>query len=138
MVEHLMIEYLNPHNLPFENYGLSPGVATNGFVFAAGMAIDFEKVGRDPRAITIADETRLCMDEIEAILHVAGCSLRDIVKSTCYLSDDSYRMEFLKAYTEALYPGPYPARCTFVVGIALGCRIEIDVIAVRPSRVGNE
>lgn len=128
-----MTQYLNPRNSPYPQYGLNPGVATNGYVFAGGMALDLHTLKRLPEADTIANETKLCLQEIEEILHAAGCTLRDVVKTTCYLSDDSYRAEFWKAYTEVFAPGPYPARCTFVVGIAAGCRVEIDAIAVRPK-----
>lgn len=129
-----MTQYLNPRNSPYPQYGLNPGVATNGYVFAGGMALDLHTLERLPGADTIANETKLCLKEIEEILEAAGCTLRDVVKTTCYLSDDSYRAEFWKAYTEVFAPGPYPARCTFVVGIAAGCRVEIDAIAVRPQR----
>ena len=128
------IQYLNPRNDPYEKYGLNPGAVANGFVFAGGMALDLNTLKRLPEAVTIADETRLALKEIEDVIAAAGCSLRDIVKVTCYLSDDSYRREFWEAYTEVMGPGPYPARCTFVVGIAGDCRVEIDAIAVVPEK----
>lgn len=128
-----MTKFLNPENLPYPNFGLNPGVATNGYVFAGGMALDLHKLERLAEADTIAAETKLCLKEIEGILKAAGCTLRDVVKTTCYLSDDAYRAEFWQAYTEVFAPGPYPARCTFVVGIAGDCRVEIDAIAVRPQ-----
>ncbi|HTW87335.1 MAG TPA: RidA family protein [Candidatus Binataceae bacterium] len=128
-----MTRFLNPMNLPYPRYGLSPGVATNGFVFAGGMALDLNTLKRLPEADTIANETRLCLKEIEGILAEAGCTMRDIVKTTCYLSDNAYRREFWEAYTAVFTPGPYPARCTFVVGIAGDCRVEIDAIAVQPK-----
>ncbi len=128
-----MTKFLNPMNLPYPKYGLNPGVATNGYVFAGGMALDLYKLERLPEADTIAAETKLCLKEIEGILEAAGCTLRDVVKTTCYLSDDAYRAEFWQAYTEVFAPGPYPARCTFVVGIAGDCRVEIEAIAVRPQ-----
>jgi len=128
-----MTTFLNPWNLPYPKYGLNPGVATNGYVFAGGMALDLYTLKRLPEADTIGAETKLCLKEIEAILQAAGCTMRDVVKTTCYLSDDAYRAEFWQAYTEVFAPGPYPARCTFVVGIAGDCRVEIDAIAVRPK-----
>jgi 2-iminobutanoate/2-iminopropanoate deaminase len=125
-------EYLNPWNLPYPRYGMTPGVATKDYVFAGGMALDLETLRRKDEADTVAAETRIALEEIRAILEEAGCGLKDVVKTTCYLSDDSYRKEFWEAYTEAFAPGPFPARTTFVVGIAGGCRVEIDAIAARP------
>jgi len=128
-----MPTYLNPRNTPFEQYGLSPGAAANGMVFAGGMALDTDTLQRRSDAVTIADETRLCLEEIEEIIEAAGCTRRDIVKVTAYLSDDSYRGEFWGAFKEFFDPGPYPARCTFVVGIAGGCRVELDAVAAQPQ-----
>lgn len=127
-----MTEYLNPDNLLYPSYGMNPGVATKDYVFAGGMAMDLETLRRKPEADTIAEETKIALAEIESVLAAAGCTLRDVVKTTCYLSDDSYRKEFWEAYTEVFAPGPYPARTTFVVGIAGDCRVEIDAIAARP------
>ena len=129
-----MTEYLNPNDLPYPRYGMNLGVATDDFVFAGGMALDLHTLQRLPAAVTIADETRLALKEVGEVLAAAGCTLRDIVKTTCYLSDDSYRREFFETYTEVFAPGPFPARATFVVGIAGGCRVEIEAIALRPKR----
>ncbi|MFD2472034.1 RidA family protein [Amycolatopsis silviterrae] len=128
-----MPEYLNPENLPYPRYGMNPGVATRDLVFAGGMALDLETLRRKDEAKSIADETRIALDEIKGVLEAAGCGLSDIVKTTCYLADDSCRKEFWEAYTEVFAPGPFPARATFVVGIAGGCRVEIEAIAVLPG-----
>ncbi|MFA3877976.1 RidA family protein [Streptomyces sp. MMCC 100] len=128
-----MTEYLNPGDLPYPRYGMTPGVATKDLVFAGGMALDLDTLRRKKEADTVAEETRIALEEIRGILEAAGCGLRDIVKTTCYLSDDAYRKEFWKAYTEVFAPGPFPARSTFVAGIAGDCRVEIDAIALRPE-----
>lgn len=130
----MAITYLNPRNDPYEQFGLNPGAAANGMVFAGGMALDLQTLKRLPEAVTIADETRLALKEVEDVLAGAGCTLKDIVKITCYLSDNAYRQEFWQAYTEAMGPGPYPARTTFVVGIAGDCRVELDAVAVIPHK----
>lgn len=127
-----MPEYLNPWNLPYPDVGMNPGVATRDFVFAGGMAFDFETMARRADADSIAAETRLSLEELQAVLEAGGCTMRDIVKMTCYLGDDAYRPEFWTAYKEFLGEGPYPARVTYSVGIAGGCRVELDAIAVRP------
>lgn len=125
--------FLNPRNAPFPEYGLNPGAAANGFVFAGGMAFDFDTMQRRADAGTVANETLLCLEEIEEIIETAGCTRRDIVKVTAYLSDDAYRGEFWQAFRDFFAPGPFPARCTFVVGIAGGCRVELDAVAVQPK-----
>ncbi|MDT0203045.1 RidA family protein [Nocardioides sp. AE5] len=128
-----MTEYLNPWNLPYPEFGMNPGVATKDFVFAGGMALDFDTITRRADADSVATETRMCLEEVQAILEAAGCTIKDIVKMTCYLSDNAHRQEFWTAYKDFMGDGPYPARVTYAVGIAGGCRVELDAIAVRPK-----
>ncbi|MGE2716433.1 RidA family protein [Mycolicibacterium litorale] len=128
-----MIEYINPEDDHYTPFGLSAGAATRDFVFAAGMALDVKTMGLMPGAETIAGETRICIEDIESSLAQVGCTLKDVVKTTCYLADDSYRQEFWAAYKEKFDGPPYPARTTLVVGIAGASRVEIDVVARRPQ-----
>ncbi|MEU1999851.1 RidA family protein [Rhodococcus sp. NPDC019627] len=126
-----MTQYINPNDGLYPKFGMNPGVATRDFVFAGGMALDLDTLQRKAEADTIANETKIALQEIKVILAEAGCTLEDVVKTTCYLSDDSYRKEFWQAYTDEFGEGPYPARTTVVVGIAGDCRVEIDTIARR-------
>jgi 2-iminobutanoate/2-iminopropanoate deaminase len=127
-----MPRFLNPSDQPdFRPFGLSLGAETDPYVFAAGMACDTENATRMKEAVTIADETRICLEMVDAVLRQAGCTLKDVVKTTCYLHDRHYYPEFVAAYREFFGDGPYPARCTFYVGIGADCRVEIDAIAVR-------
>src|ERR1700722_8876798 len=58
---------------------------TGPFVYASSLAIDVEKMQRLPDADTIADETRIVLERISARLQRAGLTLRDVVKTTCYI-----------------------------------------------------
>lgn len=125
-----MTRFLNSPELGPSATGVSAGAATEPLVFAAALAIDLETMKRVAEADTIANETRVCLRRLEGILREAGCTLRDIAKTTCYLSDEAYRSEFIDAYKEVFEPGPYPARCSFVLGLAGDCRVQIEAIAV--------
>jgi 2-iminobutanoate/2-iminopropanoate deaminase len=114
--------------------GASAGAVAGGYVFAAGMAIDWNSLQRSRGAETVADEVRMCLAEIEAILGRAGCTLRDVVKTRCFISDEAHRPEFTAAYRAVFEPGPYPARATMVAGLQAECRIQIDAIAVIPAK----
>ncbi|MFH5210102.1 RidA family protein [Antrihabitans sp. NCIMB 15449] len=129
-----MIDYLNPPEIgDFAGVGLSSGTATDVLVYAAGLALDPATMRRRDDATTIADETRICLANIDTILAEAGVSLREVVKTTCYLRDDAYRGEFIEAYRAAFGEGPYPARSTFVLGVASDLRVQIEAVAVRST-----
>lgn len=129
-----MTQYLNPAAIgDYSSVGLSSGTATETLAFATGLAMDPVTLTRRSDAVTIADEVRIAFENIDLILGEAGLSRRDVVKTTCYLRHDEHRSEFIPAFKTAFGDGPYPARCTFVVGLASDIRVQIDVIAVRPE-----
>ncbi|MEU6561621.1 RidA family protein [Nocardia nova] len=129
-----MIDYLNPAELgDYSASGLSSGTASDTFVYAAGLAMDPATMRRRADAGTVAEETRICLRNIAVILAETGLGLADVVKTTCYLRDETCRGEFIEAYKDVFGAGPYPARCTFVLGIASDLRVQIEAVAVRPD-----
>ncbi|MBV6761647.1 RidA family protein [Rhodococcus opacus] len=129
-----MSRFINGEGSDLAQYGLSTGAVAGGLVFAAAMALDSTTMSRDDAAASIADETRICLELLENALKEGGCTLGDIVKINCYLSEDSYRSEFWQTYDEIFAPiGNHAVRITQVVGVACGCRVELDAIAVAPN-----
>ncbi|MFT4085423.1 MAG: RidA family protein [Nocardioides sp.] len=127
-----MTTFLNEPGSEIAAYGLSSGAIAGDLVFAAAMALDGETMRRQAEAASVEDETRICIDQLKELFGQAGCGLEDIVKINCYLSDDSYRAEFWKTYDEVFADvDSHEVRLTQVVGIACGCRVELDAIAVR-------
>ncbi|WP_449281523.1 RidA family protein [Leucobacter sp.] len=116
-------------------YGLSSAAVAGGLVFAASMALDGETMQREARAVTIEDETRLCLQYLDEVLKTAGTTgLGSIVKINCYLADDADRAEFWRTYDEVFQAHSQKhVRITQVVGIACGCRVELDAVAVAPE-----
>lgn len=114
-----------------DSYPLSQGVETETMVFANGMAFDNNSRTRMAEAVTIADETRIVLDALQAILADAGSSLADVVKTTVYLSEREYYDEMNQVYKQYWEPGQFPTRATVYVGIGSQCRVEIDVVAVK-------
>jgi 2-iminobutanoate/2-iminopropanoate deaminase len=117
-----------------DKLGLGGIALVENLVFTGGMAIDLRTLKRPDDAETIADETRLCFDGIEQNLAEVGCTLRDIVKITCYVEDADDRAEMEQMVTEVFAPGPCPKRITIVAGIGGNCRVEFEVLAVRPGQ----
>ena len=71
------------------------------------------------------------MRNIGAILQEAGYDFKDVVKSTCLLSDmDNFAS--MNAVYGKYYPENPPARAAYgVVKLPLGALIEIETIAAR-------
>jgi 2-iminobutanoate/2-iminopropanoate deaminase len=126
--------HLNLEGSDIQQYGLSGGAVAGDLVFAGAMALDSETMRRSAEAGTIAEETLICIQDLKATLQLGGASLEDLVKVNCYLSEDEYRTEFWATWDAHFADiGCSPVRLTQVVGIACGCRVELDGIAVRPS-----
>ncbi|MBR9915418.1 MAG: RidA family protein [Algicola sp.] len=104
-------------------------VEANGFLFLAG------QVGMDHKTRTlvkggISAETRQCIENINSVLKHHGSSLDKVVKCTVILKDIEDFKSFNEIY-ETYFPNK-PVRTTFAAsGLAVGARIEIDVIAVQ-------
>jgi 2-iminobutanoate/2-iminopropanoate deaminase len=120
-----------------DSYPLSQGVETETMVFANGMAFDNATRTRMASAVTIADETTIVMDAVAAMLADAGCTMRDVVKTTVYLSERAFYDEMNSVYRRYWQPGDFPTRATIYVGIGSECRVEIDVVAVKNSAQGS-
>lgn len=114
-----------------DSYPLSQGIETETMVFANGMAFDNKTRTRMAEAVSIADETRIVLDCLVAVLADAGATMADVVKTTVYLSEREYYDEMNSVYKQYWAPGQFPTRATVYVGIGSQCRVEIDVVAVK-------
>jgi 2-iminobutanoate/2-iminopropanoate deaminase len=107
----------------------SQAIATDDFVFCAG------QLGTDPATGEMADgveaQAERALRNLEAVLDAAGCTLADVVKTTCFLADINDFNAFNAVYTRFM-TDPAPARSTFqVAALPKGGRVEIEAIAVR-------
>jgi len=111
--------------LPF-----SPVVEANGLVFLAGQIGDVPGTpGPVPGGIQA--ETRQMLENVGRLLRAVGLDYPDVVKATVYLQDFDDFPEMNKIYRE-YFPTEPPTRATVEVSrLALGCRIEIEVMAAR-------
>jgi len=79
----------------------------------------------------VSEQTEQVLRNIGAILEEAGYSYRDVVKSTCFLTDMANFTEMNEVYA-GFYTNEQPARAAFAVkGLPLGAMIEIETIAVK-------
>ena len=82
----------------------------------------------------IGPETRQTLANLQAILREAGADLPDVAKVSVYLTDMAEFGEMNRVYSEFFPPDPPPpARITLqVAGLALGAKVEIELVAMRP------
>ena len=120
-------------NLPGLEQGALPFskvVEANGLVFLAGQIGD-ALGSTGPVAGGIEAETRATLENVRRLLGIVGLGLSDVVKCTVYLVDFDEFAAMNGVYRE-FFPTEPPARVTSEVSrLALGSRIEIDVIAAR-------
>ena len=111
----------------------SQAIATDDLVFCSG------QVGLDPAtgelvAGGVEAQAERVIRNLEAVLDAAGCTLADVVKTTCFLADINDFAKFNAVYAP-FWPDPPPARSTFgVAALPRGAQVEIEAIAVRSSR----
>ena len=72
----------------------------------------------------------MTLEHIQKVLGEAGCSMDDVVKSTCHLANIDDFGGFNDVYS-AFFSGVRPARTT-VQSVLLGILVEIDVVAKKP------
>lgn len=106
----------------------SQAVIAGGFIFISG------QIPIDPRTgniagETIEEQTRMVMQNIEAILGASGSTWGNLIKTTIYMTDIKSFSGMNRVYEEFLEP-PYPARATIGVNnLPKGVKIEIDAVA---------
>lgn len=108
----------------------SQAVEVNGMLFVSG------QVPLNPDTMKVAEggikeQTLQVMKNIGAILDAAGYSYKDVVKSTCLLSDMANFAAMNEVYG-SFYTENQPARAAYAVkDLPLGVLIEIETIAAK-------
>ncbi len=108
----------------------SQGVETDGLVFVSGQLPLDPITGKFPEG-GVAELTHQSLDNISAILYEAGLTMRNVVKTTVFLTNLKDFDEMNKAY--ASYFGDVaPARSAVEVkALPKGARLEIEAIAAK-------
>ena len=78
----------------------------------------------------VAEQTRQCLANIDAILRAAGGGMGDVVKTTVFMTDLTQFPAMNEAYGSRFGPAP-PARATIgVAALPAGASVEIEAIAL--------
>ena len=109
--------------LPF-----SPAVQAGPFVFVSGQVAMGDKGEIVPGGIEA--QTRQTLKNVENALALAGCTLKDVVKSTVWLHDARDFSTFNRVYAE-FFSENKPARSTTQATLMIDAKVEIEVIAYK-------
>jgi 2-iminobutanoate/2-iminopropanoate deaminase len=77
-----------------------------------------------------ADEARLVLDDVRAVLTAAEMTMDDLVMVTIFAPDVAHFASFNAVYVQ-YFEGPLPARAFIGSGpLLFGCRFELTAVAV--------
>jgi 2-iminobutanoate/2-iminopropanoate deaminase len=125
-----MKKIIHTKNAPAAIGPYSQAVEANGMLFISGQVPINPKTGKVVEG-DITAQTEQVMQNIGAILEEAGYSFKDVIKSTCLLSDMAYFAAMNAVYGK-YYPENPPARAAFAVKeLPLSVLVEIETIAVK-------
>jgi len=125
-----MKKIIKTSNAPSAIGPYSQAVEMKGMLFISGQVPVDPKTGKLVEG-DITVQTKQVMKNIEAILHEAGYSFSDVVKSTCYLASISDFKAMNDVYS-VFYTENHPARAAFAVkDLPLGALIEIETFAMK-------
>jgi 2-iminobutanoate/2-iminopropanoate deaminase len=113
-----------PAGLPF-----SSAVRVGDTVYVSG------QIGHRPGEMRVVEggivpETRQAMENLRAVLDLAGSSLERVVKCTVFLADMADFAAMNEVYA-TYFPTDPPARSSLAAkALALGARVEIECVAL--------
>jgi reactive intermediate/imine deaminase len=118
--------------------GVAPAVAPFAHATAAGPTLYV--TGQMPTDLdgnlvgeSIAEQTDQVMRNLVRVLELVGGALTDVVQVRAYLTDWEEYGPFNAAYRR-WFPERLPSRtCVGTTGLAAGARVEIDLVAWRPT-----
>jgi len=110
----------------------SQATIAGGFLFTAGQ-IPLDPATMEVVAGDIVPQTRRVLENLQQVLHAAGASWKDVVKTTVFLQDMTDFPRFNEVY-EAALGAARPARSTVqVAALPRGVSVEVELVAKLPD-----
>ncbi len=109
----------------------SQATTAGGFLFTAGQ-IPLDPKTMDVVAGDVVPQTKQVLANLHAVLQSAGCTWKDVVKTTVFLQDMADFPRFNEVYAAALGEAR-PARSTVqVAALPRGVSVEVELVAKLP------
>src|SRR5271157_2757448 len=118
-----MARLIVSENAPRPSGPYSQALEAGGFVFCSG------QIGIDPKTSKLvlggpAEEARQCLRNLSSVLASSGSGLKDVVRTTVFVTDLGGFKEINEAYG-GFFSEPYPSRTTVqVAALPLGASVE--------------
>jgi len=107
----------------------SHAVRAGQFLFVSGQ-VPIYPDGSGPLRGSVADQARLALSNLKAILDEAGAQLDDVVKTTVFITDMSQFSVVNEVYKE-FFKRECPARsCVQVAALPLNVDVEVEAIVL--------
>ncbi|MFJ3522386.1 RidA family protein [Pseudomonas sp. NPDC090203] len=116
----------------YERNRYSPAIRSNGLLFVSGQVGSREDGSPEPE---LKAQVRRAFDNLNAILHEAGCTFDDVIDVTVFMVDPQVRFEEIWGVVQEFWgQAPYPTVTAVGVTWLYGYDFEIKVIAKLPER----
>ena len=107
----------------------SQALTSGNIVFVSGQIPINPETGA--MADTIEEQTTQSLKNVENILKAAGLSMKNVIKTSVFLSDLNDFAKVNEIYA-TFFTSPFPARsCVQVAAIPKGAKVEIECIAIK-------
>lgn len=129
------MEIINTDKAPRAIGPYSQGVEAKSIIYTSGQLPVNAQTGEIPEGI-VGQAEQSCIN-VGEILKEAGGGFKDVIKTTCFLTDMSFFSEFNKIYEK--YFISKPARsCVAVKELPKNVLCEIEAIAIKCKETNNE
>ncbi len=130
---------MSQHREPITAFGApaavgpySHAVRTGGLLFCSGQ-IPLDPDSGELVGDELGEQTKRCLENLQAVCAAAGATLADAVRCTIYVTDLESFGDVDEAYG-AYFESDPPARTTIgVASLPLGAQVEIDAIVALPG-----
>lgn len=126
------MKFINVDDAPTPPGPFSHATIVDSLVYTSGMG------GIDPKrgevvSDDVIEQTVQSIKNVEAILAGAGCTLKDVVKATVYLTDMADYSRVNAIYEKAFAPNKPARTCVAVSALPVRERMKIETIARLPN-----
>lgn len=108
----------------------SQGIEINGVLYVSGQ-IPFVSETMDLVSDDVKDQTRQSLENVKAILEVAGYTMQDVVKAGVFIKNMDDFAAINEVYAEYLGEVKPARACVEVARLPKDVKVEIEVIAVK-------